>query len=242
MRSADLWTLLLVVMAYLVCGIPFGMLIARARGVDVRQTGSGNIGATNVGRSVGAGAAALTLALDAGKGLVCMALAWWVLGHSGLADIELKSLYVGEGANLWRLSCVYAACVLGHVFSPYLHFHGGKGISVGFGAALGFYWPIGVGLLAVFLIFAIPSRHVSLGSVCAAVSLPFICLGLGFRTLDLIPIVLVCVAVVWAHRSNIKKLVNHEEKPFSFHHGDSAAAGDKHDVAADDKSDGGEKR
>ena len=99
---------------------------------------------------------------------------------------------------------VYASCVLGHVFSPYLHFHGGKGISVGFGAGLGMYWPVGVGLLVVFLLFAVPSRYVSLGSVCAAASLPVICLALGFGPLNTLPMAIVAVVVIWSHRQNIE--------------------------------------
>ena len=125
-------TLISCAIAYFVCGIPFGMLIARSKGVDVRHTGSGNIGATNVGRSVGAWAAGLTLLLDAGKGWLCTGLASWAFS-SFLA--EAKAFAPGQPYD-WALTCVYAACVLGHVFSPYLGFHGGKGISVGFGAAL----------------------------------------------------------------------------------------------------------
>ncbi len=126
-------TLIACAIAYFVCGIPFGMLIARSQGVDVRHTGSGNIGATNVGRSVGAWAAGLTLLLDAGKGWLCTGLATWAFSSF---FAEAKSLAPGQPFD-WALTCVYAACVLGHVFSPYLGFHGGKGISVGFGAALG---------------------------------------------------------------------------------------------------------
>ena len=145
-------TLIACAIAYFVCGIPFGMLIARSKGVDVRHTGSGNIGATNVGRSVGAWAAGLALLLDAGKGWLCTGLA--TFAFSSFA--EAKAFGPGQPFD-WALTCVYAACVLGHVFSPYLGFHGGKGISVGFGAALGLDPRIAFGLLAVFLVFAVPT-------------------------------------------------------------------------------------
>ena len=151
------WTLALTLGAYVVCGIPFGLIIAKREGhVDVRTVGSGNIGTTNVARSVGKKAAALTLLCDLGKGLVWMLLARWVLA---------ALVFGGDAASLDRttvfgasLSLVYMGCILGHVFSPFLGFHGGKGIAVGFGAALGLWWPVALGLLVVFLVFAVPSR------------------------------------------------------------------------------------
>lgn len=210
------------VVAYLVCGIPFGMLVARAKGVDVRSTGSGNIGATNVGRSVGKGAAALTLLLDLSKGLVCTALAPGAF--SRLAGIELKALAFDQPFG-YAVTLVYLGCILGHVFSPYLGFHGGKGISVGFGAALGLFWPLAMGLLAVFIVLVVPTRHVSLGSVCAAVSLPLWCLAWGFSGPSLAPVAVAAAVVVWAHRGNIAKLARHEESRFSFHEGSKGDEG-----------------
>lgn len=210
--------LVLVVATYLVCGIPFGLVIAsREAGVDVRRMGSGNIGTTNVSRTVGAGAGGLTLACDAGKGFVCTAV----------SNLVLSLVLNGEGVGAlrpagelgWVMGVIYLAAILGHVFSPYLHFHGGKGIAVGFGASLGFMWPVALGLLVVFAIFALPSRLVSLGSVAAAVSLPFLCALLCRATPTfLVPIVLVSATVVWAHRSNVSKLAHGTESRFSFHH------------------------
>ena len=204
-------------LSYLVCGIPFGLLIARASGVDVRTVGSGNIGTTNVARSVGKSEAALTLGCDVGKGLVCMLVARGLIPLA--SGIEWAAFCPGCGFG-WVMSCVYLCCVLGHVFSPYLGFHGGKGIAVGFGGALGLCWPVALGIIAVFAVFAVPTRYVSLGSVCAAASLPLWSLVFGFSTASVLPVVAVAVVVIWAHRSNIKKLVNHEERKFSFHHED----------------------
>ena len=116
------------------------------------------------------------------------------------------------------LSLVFACCVLGHVFSPYLHFHGGKGISVGFGAGLGLFWPIGLGMLVVFLAFAVPSRYISLGSIMAAISLPIQCLLWGMGAVSILPVAAVAALVVWAHRGNIKKLANHKENKFTVRH------------------------
>lgn len=209
-------TALLTLGAYLVCGVPFGLIVARSMGhVDVRTTGSGNIGTTNVARSVGKGAAALTLLLDLGKGLV-----WMLLSRLVLALV----FFGGDTAALdhttffgTALTVVFLGCICGHVFSPYLHFHGGKGIAVGFGAALGLYWPIGLGLLAVFLVLVIPTRLVSLGSVAAAASLPVWCVALGFPLASVLPVVVAAVIVVWSHRENVRRLVHGEERRFSFH-------------------------
>lgn len=209
-------TALCMVASYFICGIPFGLITGRHDHVDVRKVGSGNIGMTNVARTVGAKAAAVTFLGDMGKGLVCM-----LLSHLAIAC----AAFGGEWAMLdvrgpfgLAMTLVYACCVLGHVYSPYLHFHGGKGISVGFGAGLGLFWPIGLGMLAVFLAFALPSRYVSLGSVMAAISLPIQCVAWGMGLAAVLPIVVVACAVIWAHRGNIKKLVNHQENKFTVKH------------------------
>ena len=210
------WTAIFTVGAYLVCGIPFGLIVAMAMGhVDVRTVGSGNIGTTNVARSVGKGAAGLTLLLDAAKGLVWMLVARWAIAALALSG-DVASLD-HTTANAVALTCVFLGCILGHVFSPYLRFHGGKGIAVGFGAALGLYWPIGVGLLALFLVLVIPTRYVSLGSVAAAASLPVWCAVFGFPVVAIAPVALAAVVVIWSHRENVGRLVRGEERRFSFH-------------------------
>lgn len=214
-----IWTLAFTLGAYVVCGIPFGLIIAKREGhIDVRTVGSGNIGTTNVARSVGKKAAALTLLCDLGKGLVWMLLARWAIAAMALggdvASLDHTTLF---GASM---SCVYMGCILGHVFSPFLGFHGGKGIAVGFGAALALWWPIALGLLAVFVVFAVPSRYVSLGSVCAAASLPVQCVLWGFPLTSVVPILVVALVVIWAHRTNIKKLAAGTERKFSFHKAD----------------------
>ncbi len=211
------WTAVFVVFSYAVCGIPFGLLIARAMGhVDVRSTGSGNIGTTNVARSVGKAAAGLTLLCDLGKGLACMLFARFMLSLLvyGVTGFSAK---LDSGEGLVAMAAVFDACVLGHIFSPYLNFRGGKGIAVGFGAALGLWWPIGLGLAVVFALFAVPSRFVSLGSVLAAVSLPIQCAAWGFDANAVWIVAFAALVVVWAHRANIVKLVHGEERKFGFH-------------------------
>lgn len=203
-----------VVLSFLVCGIPFGLLVARAYGVDVRSVGSGNIGMTNVARSVGGGAAALTFALDVLKGTLCVLLARLALAQLCLGgDWALTAPQRPLG---WIATAVWAACVLGHVFSPYLGFHGGKGISVGLGAGLGLSWPVALLAFAVFLAVAIPSRYVSLGSTCAAVALPIWGFVFGFTPAASALTVVVGAVVIWSHRGNIAKLLRGEESRFSI--------------------------
>lgn len=212
------------VVTFLVCGIPFGKIIARARGVDIQKVGSGNIGTTNVAREIGKGAAALTLLLDAGKGALATGLALWffptfITGGASVAP---------HGDVAWLEGLVTLAAICGHIFSPFLHFHGGKGIAVGVGTLLGFAWPVGLMELAIFLVIAVASKRVSAGSVTVAAILgPVFALIYGPNLgLDLL-LELAGLVVVWAHRSNIKKLVNGQEKEFSFHkRGDKPAPDD----------------
>lgn len=212
------------VVTFLVCGIPFGKIIARARGVDIQKVGSGNIGTTNVAREIGKGAAALTLLLDAGKGALVTGLALWFFPAFITGGVSVAPH--GDAAGLEGLVTLAAIC--GHIFSPFLHFHGGKGIAVGVGTLLGFAWPVGLMELAIFLVIAVASKRVSAGSVTVAAILgPVFALIYGPNLgLDLL-LELAGLVVVWAHRSNIKKLINGQEKEFSFHkRGDKPAPDD----------------
>jgi glycerol-3-phosphate acyltransferase PlsY len=185
-------------------------------GVDVRKEGSGNIGMTNVARSVGGKAAALTFVCDVGKGVLCMVLMRFVVAQ--LCFGGDMGMLVHNGPFAWVMTTFFAACVMGHVFSPYLHFHGGKGIAVGLGASLGLYWPLGLGMLALFLLLVIPTHYISLGSIAAAASLPFLGLFFGISGVALIPVALVAVVVIWSHRENIGRLIRGEEHGFSIKH------------------------
>jgi len=151
-----LW--LIPVIAYFLGSIPFGYLIVKlASGGDVRQSGSGNIGATNVTRAVGKIAGLVTLVLDAGKGYfaVWLAVRWF---H---ADIR------------WEIIAAVCA-VLGHMFSCWLKFRGGKGVATGLGVFLLICWQAIVAALVLWLIVLAFWRYISLASVAAAAALPFL--------------------------------------------------------------------
>lgn len=202
------------VATFLVCGIPFGKIIARAKGIDIQSVGSGNIGTTNVAREIGKGAAAATLLLDAGKGALATGLAGavfplWVTGGASVDPQAPAARLVG---------LVMLAAVCGHIFSPFLGFHGGKGIAVGVGSLLGFAWPVGLIELGIFFVIAFATKRVSAGSVTVA-GIVGIVLALFYGPnlgQDLI-VEAAGLVVVWAHRSNIKKLIHGQEKAFSFH-------------------------
>ena len=201
------------VVTFLVCGIPFGKIIARARGVDIQKVGSGNIGTTNVAREIGKGAAALTLLFDAGKGALATGLALWFFPAfiTGGASVAPH----GDAAGLEGLVTLAAIC--GHIFSPFLHFHGGKGIAVAVGCLFVTFGVMGALLeIAVFAVVVAISRFVSAGSLAAAIVCPiFAAYYFLFQAFDPIAWVLCLITalvVIWAHRGNIHRLATGTER------------------------------
>ena len=191
--------------AYLIGAIPFGFLIGKIRGVDVRTVGSKNIGATNVFRTVGKKWGLLAFFCDVMKGLVPTLLA---RHFAAIPHLPL---------------CVAIACVVGHMLTPYMKFKGGKGVATAFGALIALM-PATVGIaFAIFAFTFACSNYISLGSCVAATSLavmvwiPFLD-HTGYRDLPLcILVTLITAFIVWKHRSNIGRLVRGEEnKIFLF--------------------------
>ena len=157
-----------VVAGYFVGAIPFGYLIGKRRGIDVREHGSGNIGATNVGRVLGKRVGRLCLGLDMLKGVLP------TLG-AGVVHGVVEWGALPGGAVMWWWVCVASACVLGHMYPVYLRGKGGKGVATGFGAMLGMA-PVltvaGLGVLVVFVLSVRVTRMVGVSSCVAAVLLP----------------------------------------------------------------------
>ena len=202
--------------AYFLCGVPTAYLLGRSLGhVDVRTVGSGNIGTTNITRAAGPKLGALTLLGDVAKAALSVGIGYLLVGVVGTGD-GVADVVAGQRLD-WTLALVFLFCVVGHVFSPYMHFKGGKGIAVGLGGSLALMPLVGVSLLVPFLLFAVLTRYVSLGSIAAAVCLPFLTWLIARPTPAFLAIVVVtAVLVVWAHRSNIVKLVHGRESRFSF--------------------------
>ncbi|MDQ1558637.1 MAG: acyl phosphate:glycerol-3-phosphate acyltransferase [Pyrinomonadaceae bacterium] len=194
-----------IVVAYLVGSIPFGFLIVRARGGgDVRETGSGGTGATNVTRRAGKGAGLLTLALDAAKGALVAIVARWLLAPD-------------FGVNWW-VALASIAVVAGHIFPVWLKFRGGKGVATGLGVFLSLT-PVAVAPAAlVFLTVVWATRYVSLGSIAATATLPlFIWLlsDKGSSDASVAPVMAVAVVggalIIFMHRANIGRLLRGTE-------------------------------
>ena len=184
--------------AYLGGAIPFGYLIGRMRGVDVRTVGSKNIGATNVYRTVGHGWGVLAFLCDFAKGIVpTLACAAWVARHGG-ADATLAHLPV----------CVGVACVVGHTLTVFMRFRGGKGVATAVGVFLALV-PVptllafGVFVAAVWL-----SHYISLGSMLAAATLGVAVWFVPASTLLRVTADAVAVFVIVKHRSNIVRIAN----------------------------------
>jgi acyl phosphate:glycerol-3-phosphate acyltransferase len=186
--------LLLAAIAYLAGSVPFGLLIARIQGkVDLRRVGSGNIGATNVLRAVGKGAAALTLLGDIGKGAAAVGLAR------------------GVGASSWVLAAVALAAVLGHLFPIFLGFRGGKGVATTLGVVLVAMPAVGGLLLLIWLLVAVAWRYSSLAALAAATALPALAWLIDGRPAMILLGALLTGLLFWRHRENIERLCHGTE-------------------------------
>ena len=197
-----LTTLLIALGAFLLGSIPAGFLVARAKGIDIRQHGSGNIGATNVFRTLGKPLGILVFVFDALKGFAAVWLA----------------LKLG-GPFAWPGIIAAVAVIAGHNYTPWLGFKGGKGIATSAGVLIALMpWAVLAIALVWFAVF-FATRYVSLASICAAAALPvavgalwfYGCGGngplLGFS-------VLIAALAIWRHRSNIQRLMAGTEHRF----------------------------
>jgi len=193
--------LLAAVIAYLIGGIPFGYLLVRMKtGEDVRARGSGNIGATNVLRTTGRAAAVATLVLDIGKG--CLAV--WLAGkltHDSAAAMSLAAL----------------AVMAGHAYPVYLKFRGGKAVASFIGAFLVLTPVPLLAALALFVIVVAATRHISLGSIVAAGSLPLAVYLIEHPPGTVLLASLVAgVFIIYRHSANIQRLRAGTESVFRF--------------------------
>jgi glycerol-3-phosphate acyltransferase PlsY len=197
---------LLMAGAFLVGSIPFGFLIAKSKGIDIRTVGSGNIGATNVTRVLGNRLGYCVFGLDVLKGFVPGLVARQVVLQPEM----------GLPPQCWWFLAGIAA-FLGHMFCPWLGFKGGKGIATGLGALLAAAPFTALASFTVFLVFLFPTRYVSLSSLVAAVALPVFGLLIPGEARELVPIYLLLSALVfYKHRDNIRRLRAGTESKFSF--------------------------
>ncbi|GJM27125.1 MAG: glycerol-3-phosphate acyltransferase [Phycisphaerae bacterium] len=204
--------ILLCVGCYLVGGIPFGYLAGTTRGIDIRTKGSGNTGATNVGRVLGRKWAIAVFLLDALKGfLPTLAIGHWLPQQACTSGVSVTLIQVAWlGAGL--------CCVLGHSFPIYLRFKGGKGVATSLGVLLGIYPYLSLAGVLAFVVWGLAlwvTRVVSLASIVAALSLPIFVTGCMFwHGYDVVvghlPMIvfaiLIAGLVLYRHRANIARL------------------------------------
>ena len=175
------------VLGYLLGSIPFGMILARVMGLgNLREIGSGNIGATNVLRTGSKKAAALTLLLDGAKGAVAVLLARATAGE--------------DAAQIAGL-----AAMIGHCFPVWLQFKGGKGVATFLGILIALAWPVGIGACLAWLAGALLSRISSMGALVAAAASTFLIMFTGNGTM-LVLGALLTLLVFWRHRANIARI------------------------------------
>ena len=185
--------------AYLLGSIPSGYVLGKLSGVDVRQAGSGNVGATNVARAVGKRQGVLTLLADALKGMAPVAIGLWM-------QLQPETI-----------AMVASAAFLGHLYPIFLEFRGGKGVATGLGALLIIAPMATMLLVGVFVAVAFPTRLVSLSSIIAAALAPLV-LWLFFQPPAIVWMgAFLAAMIVWRHRGNIQRLLAGTEPRFGAH-------------------------
>jgi len=210
--------------AYVIGSIPFGVLLARTRGIDIRKHGSGNVGATNVGRVLGRRLGLACFVLDVGKGAIPVLVAGWhfqLLGRDTIGTPATDSW--------WWLGVAFAA-LAGHMASVFLGFRGGKGVATAFGGLVAMWPTLGLAALAAFaawIMVVLPTRMVSLASMVAAIVLPAVTVWIllsadvpdSITPVDVwprrLPAIIVSsligAMILWRHRSNLARIISRTE-------------------------------
>lgn len=207
--------IIMAMIAYLIGSINFSILISKkVAGFDLRQKGSGNAGTTNVLRTVGKGAAAITLVLDILKGVVTIYIA--ILFGNIVSKFTSMPI---DNSILVQIAGIFV--VIGHTFPIYFGFKGGKGVATALGILITTNYQIGLICLVFALVLIILTRIVSVGSLGAAILLPILTLFLGKENFIvpgnyLIESIILALIIIFNHRSNIKRLLNGTENKLSF--------------------------
>ena len=195
---------LALVLAYLLGSIPFALIAGKLHGVDLRQAGSGNLGATNVFRTLGRTAGVAVMVLDIAKGAAAV-----------LVAVALTN-------NPWPVAAA-ALAILGHVFPVWTHFKGGKGVAVGAGALIGLVPAASGVLLVLWILLVVFTRYVSVASIVAALAAAPLAYVFGAPWSYVVFIALAGVFVIYKHRENIVRLVHGDESRIQFGRKNGAA-------------------
>ena len=186
--------LALILFGYLSGSLIFGELIAKAKGIDLRSMGSGNVGATNVSRALGKKFGAVVFFLDMLKGLIPTALA-----------VTLKA------PESLTVSLVGTAAVLGHMFPVFHRFQGGKGVATAFGVVLGISWKPALILIILWAMALYITRFVSVASMLSSLSAIIVFLALDYPPNIILMALIISALIIFKHRSNIQRLIAGEE-------------------------------
>ncbi len=186
--------LALILFGYLSGSLIFGELIAKAKGIDLRSVGSGNVGATNVSRALGKKFGAVVFLLDMLKGLIPTALA-----------VTLKA------PESLTVSLVGTAAVLGHMFPVFHRFQGGKGVATAFGVVLGISWKPALILIILWAMALYITRFVSVASMLSSLSAIIVFLAMDYPPNIILMALIISALIVFKHRSNIQRLISGEE-------------------------------
>lgn len=195
-----IYDFLVLILAYLLGSIPFGLIIAKYSGIgDLRKKGSGNIGATNMTRVAGKKLGAFTLLLDGLKGIIAVLIARYAT--------------VGENNSEEIISITAGLAVLGHIFSIWLKFKGGKGVATTLAVYLAVYWPLGLATIIIWLLVFLKTKLSSLSAIFSMLTAPTIALYFADRAgYEIVYLSFFLSVIVTArHHSNILRLINGEE-------------------------------
>lgn len=218
MGATTLPLLAAIAIGYLLGSIPFGLLLTRAAGLgDIRNVGSGNIGATNVLRTGNKGLAAATLLLDALKGTAAVHVAWlvgawFVARHISAGGVPgaMPPVPLPAASLLHCAAAGGLGAFLGHIYPVWLNFKGGKGVATYIGVLLGLLWQAAAVFCGVWLLVAVVTRYSSLSALVASAATPAVVwlLGMPLLAVLLVPLSLL---LIYKHSANIQRLIKGEE-------------------------------
>ena len=201
--------ILVVVIAYLLGSIPTGFLVAKAKGVDIRTVGSGNIGATNVFRFLGKPAGVFVLLADAAKGWLAVSVVAKLVCDWFFPDASALS-------REWFHLCAGISAILGHNYTCWLHFKGGKGIATSAGVLVALVlWPLLI-ILGIWIVVFLLTRYVSLASISASFALPFASCFVGKSPKLIIVTAALGALAIYKHKANIQRLIKGTEHRMTF--------------------------
>lgn len=180
--------------AYLLAAIPFSVWVARAKGVDLRKVGSGNLGATNVYRSLGIRYAAIVFALDVFKGFLPVYVSMWLWP-----------------AAYWAHVGVGVVCIIGHSWSVFVGFKGGKGAATGLGVLLALSEGVFLFLALVAALLIWRTRYVSVATLTCAVLAPILFIFFGYPLTYIVFVTVISILIIFRHRANIERLIEGRE-------------------------------